>query len=89
MGPHRPPFGLFSLFSNDITYILKTVDFSGIRTGIFGVEGKQADHLTTTKAQEFEEVLDANGCDIEPKIKICIAAETIFQCRRNLLYVEQ
>ena len=31
-------------------YRIKTVDFSGIQTRIDGVEGKHADHVTTTTA---------------------------------------
>ena len=38
----------FVLFKHNITE--KTVDFSGIRTQIIGLEGKHADHLTTTTA---------------------------------------
>ena len=37
---------IFSLFSNNLQN--KTVDFSGIWTGIIGVEGKHADPLTKT-----------------------------------------
>ena len=43
-----PLFCLFSFFSN--TMLQKTVSFSGIRTRIVGIEGKHADHLTTTTA---------------------------------------
>ena len=42
-------FVLFKQF-----YRIKTVDFSGIRTWIVGIEGKHADHLTrTTTAYAF------------------------------------
>ena len=40
---------IFVLFKHNI--IEKTLGFSGIRTRIVGVEGKHADHLTTTTAQ--------------------------------------
>ena len=49
MGQHRPLFCLFSFFSNTF-FTEKTVDASGIQTRIVGVEGKHADHLTTTTA---------------------------------------
>ena len=49
MGQPRPPFCLFSFFSN--TNLQKTEGFSGIRTWIVGVEDKHADHLTTTTAK--------------------------------------
>ena len=42
-------FCLFLLFPN--TNFTETVDFSGIRTWIIGVEGEHADHVTTTVAQ--------------------------------------
>ena len=44
LGNLRPLFCLFSFFSNKLKN--KTVDFSGIRTRIDGVEGSNADHLT-------------------------------------------
>ena len=44
-------FVYFVLFKHNITE--KTVDFSGIRTRIVGVEGKNADHFTTTTAQAW------------------------------------
>ena len=43
-------FFVFSSFSNANFYRIKTAGFSGIRTGIVGVEGEHADHLTTTTA---------------------------------------
>ena len=48
-GPIPNSFCLFSFFSNT-NYTEKTVDFSRIKTRIVGVEGKLADHLTTTTA---------------------------------------
>ena len=47
MGQPRPYFDLFSFFSNT-KFTEKTVDFSGIQTPIVWLEGKHADHLTTT-----------------------------------------
>ena len=44
LGNLRPLCCLFSFFSNKLKN--KTVDFSGIRTRIDGVEGENADHLT-------------------------------------------
>ena len=44
------PFFIFVLFRHKF-YGNKTLDLSGIRTQIVGVEGKHADHLTTTTAQ--------------------------------------
>ena len=48
--------GLFLLFPFFSTTILlkKTVEFSRIQTWIVGVEGKHADHLTTTMAHELK-----------------------------------
>ena len=43
-------FCLFSFFSNNIRYRIKSVDFSKIWTRIVRVEGEHADHLTTTTA---------------------------------------
>ena len=48
MGHHRPLCVYFRSFQ--AIYRIKTVDFSGIRTQIVVVEGKHADHLTTTTA---------------------------------------
>ena len=47
--------GLFFVYfrSFQTQYYRKTVDFNGIRTRIVGIEGKLADYLTTTTAQEF------------------------------------
>ena len=50
MGHPRPLF-LIYFRSFQTIYRIKTVDFSVIRTRIVWVEGEQADHLTTTKAQ--------------------------------------
>ena len=52
IGPSTASFCLFSLFWNTEVQN-KTVDFSGIRTRIEGVEGENVDHLTTTTAQIF------------------------------------
>ena len=49
-GPTPASFCLFSFFSNT-NLAEKTVDVSGIRTRIVGVEVKCTDHLTTTTAQ--------------------------------------
>ena len=49
-GPTPASFCLFSFFSNT-NLAEKTVDVSGIRTRIVGVEVKYTDHLTTTTAQ--------------------------------------
>ena len=46
----RPLFVYFRSFQG--IYWIKTVDFSGIRTRINGVEGNHADHLITTTAQK-------------------------------------
>ena len=51
MGHPRPLFVYFRSFQT--IYRIKTVDFSGIRTRIVGVEGEHADHLNTTTAQIF------------------------------------
>ena len=48
-GPRSASFGLFLFFSNTI-FTEITVGFSGIRTLIIIVEGKHADHLTTSTA---------------------------------------
>ena len=37
-----------------IDVLLKTVDFSRIRTQVIGVEGNHADHLTTTTALDMQ-----------------------------------
>ena len=50
MGQTRPLF-VYYLFFWKTNFTEKTVDFSGIRTRIDRVEGKHADHCTTTKAQ--------------------------------------
>ena len=42
----RPIFIYFRSFQT--IYRIKTVDFSGIGTRIIGLEGKDADHFTTT-----------------------------------------
>ena len=47
MGQPRPLSVYFRSFSNTI-YTEKTVGFSETRTRIVGIEGKHADHLTTT-----------------------------------------
>ena len=52
MGQPRPLF-VFLFFSNT-NFTEKTVDVSGIRTRIVGLEGKHADHLTTTKTQAIK-----------------------------------
>ena len=49
-GQPRPLFCLFSFFTNT-NLTEKTVGVRRIRTQIVGVEGKHADHLTTTTAQ--------------------------------------
>ena len=49
MGQPRP---LFVLFEHN--FYRNTVGFSGIRTRFVGVEGEYADPLTTTTAQENE-----------------------------------
>ena len=49
MGQPRPLFVYFRIFQTQ--YYRKIVDFSWFRTRIVGVEGKHADHLTTTTAQ--------------------------------------
>ena len=51
MDHHRPLFSFFILFKQ--FYLIKTVDFSGIRTEIFWIENEIADHLTTTTTQFF------------------------------------
>ena len=48
MGHPRPLFVYFRSFQT--IYRIKTVDFSGIRTRIIGIEGEHADHLTSTIA---------------------------------------
>ena len=48
-------FVLFKLRSHK-----KTVDYSGIQTWIFGIEGEHTDHLTTTTAP----ILDVYGTDL-------------------------
>ena len=48
MDQTRPLFVYFRSFQT--IYRIKTVDYSGIRTRIDGVEGKHSDHLTTTIA---------------------------------------
>ena len=55
-GPTPVSLCLFSSFSNT-NFTEKTVGFSGIRTRIVGVEGKHADHLTTTMAQNYQKKL--------------------------------
>ena len=51
MSHSRPLFVYFrSLFKQ--FFRIKTVDFSGIRTQIVGVEGEFGGHLTTTTAQK-------------------------------------
>ena len=50
-GPTPASFCLFSFYSN--TILQKNVGFSGIRTRIFRVVGKHADHLTTTTVPLF------------------------------------
>ena len=50
----RPLFVYFCSFPAQILQ-KKTVGFSGIQTRIIGIEGKHADHLTTT-AQRFQKV---------------------------------
>ena len=52
MGQPPPLFFIFVFFQQ--TFLQKkTVCFSQIRTWIVGVEGEQADHLTTTTAQKL------------------------------------
>ena len=46
--PTEPLFVIFVLFKLNFTE--KTVGFSGFQTQIVGIEGKHADHLTTTTA---------------------------------------
>ena len=48
MGQSRPLLLIFNSFQ--IQFYRKIEDFNGIRTQIIGVEGKHADHLTTTTA---------------------------------------
>ena len=48
MGQSRPFLFIFVLFKHK--FYRKTVDVSGIRTLIIGVEGEHADHLITTTA---------------------------------------
>ena len=55
-GPTPATFCLFSSFLNTI-FTEKTVDYSGIRIRIDGVEGEHAHHLTTTKAQKLKMIL--------------------------------
>ena len=50
MGQPWPLFSFFDLLNTNI--LEKTVGFSEIRSRIVGVEGKHADHLTTTTALE-------------------------------------
>ena len=52
MDKPRPLFCLFLFFSNT-NFTEKTVHFCTIRTLIVGVEGKHADHLTTTTAHQY------------------------------------
>ena len=51
-GPTPASFVYFRSFQ--IQFYRTTVDFSGIQTQIFRVEGEHADHLTTTTAQELQ-----------------------------------
>ena len=53
MGQPQHLFCFFLFFSNT-KFSVKTVDFSGIRTRIVGLEGEHAGHLTTTTARERE-----------------------------------
>ena len=58
MGQTWPLFCFFCSFLNT-NFTGKTVDVSGIRTRIVGVEGEHTDHLTTTTAlRESVFVLD-------------------------------
>ena len=52
MGQPRPLLIYFRSFRQQ--FCSKMLDFSGIRTRIVGLEGDQADHLTTTKAQVIQ-----------------------------------
>ena len=56
IGQPKPLFVYFSSFQIQILQ-KKTVGFSGIRTRIDKVEGKHADHLTTTTAPRLKNVL--------------------------------
>ena len=49
--PTEPLFVIFVLFKLNFTE--KTVGFSGFQTQIVGIEGKHADHLTTTTAPRY------------------------------------
>ena len=49
MGQHRPLFVYFRSFQQQSCR--KIVDFNGIQTPIYRVEGNQPDHLTTTTAK--------------------------------------
>ena len=46
---------LFSFFSK--TNLQKNVTFTGVQTGIVGVEGEHADHLTATTSAHLANVL--------------------------------
>ena len=59
-GPTQDSFLLIFVFINNNFNKKKIVDFSGIRTGIVGVEGKHADHLTITTA--LQSSLFASKC---------------------------
>ena len=50
MGQPWPLFAYFVIFKHKLCR--KTVGLSGIRTRIIVVEGKHADHFTTTMAQQ-------------------------------------
>ena len=52
MGQTRPLFLVISFFSNTNFTEKLYLDVSGIRTRIIVIEGKYADHLTTTTARE-------------------------------------
>ena len=55
MGQSRPLFHLFPSFRTVST--LKNLAASGDRTRIFGVEGRNADHKTTTRGVHFTKSL--------------------------------
>ena len=59
LGHPRPLYVYFRSFQTQISQ--KTVDYSGIQTWIFGIEGEHTDHLTTTTTAP---IVDVYGTDL-------------------------
>ena len=70
MGHSRPLFHLFSSFR--AVQLLKNLAASGIRTQIVRAVGKNADHYTTTTAQQLDPLPLANSPCVYSKFSAAV-----------------